>query len=462
MSITKVSVFLGLLIAVASAPAHAQNARERVSAPPDMMRKMSKLNRPVQAAIEPVQAHVSSTAPHGFGAPAGSRTPTAPRPEDAGAKVSVDIEALKGAAGDIGDVRVFRDGAAVDVSGESNVALAQGEFLAIRSTDVQPVTAQVEGATQTASPTSVIAVDSGNVARQLALIHRTRGLVWDYAKRQFTGELLVGIIDRANPGQEAVLPNPIPVQLLAAGGAVSPNELEIDRVGGRFKRVDVAIPDPEDPFEIQLVSRVDPDLPGAALPLKRIQLVLMAPEQVDALGVGNAEVTVRARNGQLRQGETVTLYLDNGDLQESTLVADGNGVAHTRVRSTRTGEGTLSVSGGPYAAAPVEIRYAFPVLWLVATLLGAMLGASIFVYTLARRKAPRQKKSVGIDWLVGVAVGIGTTAMAYAGMKLPAFIPMPHALAGVIVPFALAFVCAAMGSALIRYLTAARAKPEGG
>ena len=33
-------------------------------------------------------------------------------------------------------------------------------------------------------------------------------------------------------------------------------------------------------------------------------MVLMAPEQVDALGVGNAEVTVRARNGQLRQGET--------------------------------------------------------------------------------------------------------------------------------------------------------------
>lgn len=431
-----------------SGSALAHPAQESISIPPEMARRVRTLSPTVHSVIDPVREPSASVFTDHV------PEPVAAAPLEAGlTQVSVDMAALKRATSGVGRATVFREGNVVDVSNALQVPLAKGEFLSIRNLQAQPISGQVAGATQVASPTSVIAVDSHNVTRQLALMHRTVGLTWNPAQRQFMGVLLVGLIDREHPGQEAGLDNPIPVQVLAPGDSVSPSQLSINRIGGLFQRVDVAIANPEDPFSIRLVSRVDPDLPDAKLPLRRTPLVLMAPAQIDALGVGDGQVTVRARDGQLRQGETVTLSLDNGDLQQATLTADESGVASTRVRSTRMGTGTLGIGGGPYFAEPVTIRYAFPLFWLLATLVGAMLGASIFVYALKKRSGRSRRKGFHIDWLAGVAVGIGVTAMAYAGMKLPAFIPMPAALAGVVVPFALAFVCAAMGSALIAYLT---------
>ena len=99
----------------------------------------------------------------------------------------------------------------------------------------------------------------------------------------------------------------------------------------------------------------------------------------------------------------------------------------------------------------MKIHYQVPILLLVATIIGAMLGATIFVYSLTR--GGERKRGFVVDWLVGCIVGIGATAMVYAGMRLPEWIPMPKALVGAIVPFALAFVCAAMGAALIHFFT---------
>lgn len=104
---------------------------------------------------------------------------------------------------------------------------------------------------------------------------------------------------------------------------------------------------------------------------------------------------------------------------------------------------------------PVKVTYIFPLVFITATLLGAMLGSAIFVYAPHRGRARRGL--LAVDWAIGVLVGVGVTALLYAGFQLPKFLPsIPEHSTRTIVPFALAFVAAAMGASLILHWTGRR------
>ena len=395
---------------------------------------------------EPVTRFPASTEAQPAPAPAPVEPPAAATP-------MLDLAALRQQAG-VGTVELYQTGRKMDIEGTASIPLEQGQVVAVRDPSAQPVTVQDGNGTQSASPTRLIALDALGKLRQLALVHRVQGLTWNRDIGRFTGVLLVGLIDRERPGEQARLPEAIAVQLLAAGALLNPQELALDRIGGRLERIDVSIADPDDPFTVQLVSPVDQDVPQAVVPLHRIPLVIMAPAQLDAFGIGVSDITVRGRSGRLHPGDVVTLDLDNGSLDTTSLTVGPTGVAITRLRSTGLGQGELKVVGGPYVAAPVKVRYATPLLFLMATLIGAMLGATIFVC--ARNRGGKLRPRLLFDWLVGIIVGVGVTAMIYAGMKLPDWLPTPRNLVGTLVPFAMAFVAAAMGAALITFLTGFR------
>ena len=293
---------------------------------PQITREIRQSSLPVQEVITRPIADVAplpdaaATAPPPAEAPADGVS-AAPAP-DRSESVNINMAALSERVKGIRDATVFQGGRKTVLAGSAaSVELDKGDVLSVRSMDAQPVQIQANGSTQAASATLLYALDSEGVTRELALVHRTQGLSWNQADRLFMGVLLVGIVDRDHPTDQASLSKPIPVQLLSAGNALKPAELSIDQIGGRFQSVEVALADPEDPYAIRLVSPVDPDLPDASLPLRRLALVLMAPARIDALGVGEGEITVRAKNGRLRSGEPVTLYLDNGELEKRTVVA---------------------------------------------------------------------------------------------------------------------------------------------
>ena len=368
----------------------------------------------------------------------------------------IDLAALRHEAG-IAAVELHSvrgDAESIDLAGLEEVTLEQGHILTIRHPLANPIISMEHGAAQAVSPTRLLTVDASGVLRQLSLVHRVQELTWSHEENRYTGTLLIGLIDATRPRDFERLAMPVPVQLLAAGARLAPGELELRWIGGRFERVEVAIVDPEDPFRIQLVSQVDPDLPAAEVPLRRISLVIRAPTQIDALGLESATVTVRAQAGRLPAGALISLALDNGVLENSDLVANASGVAKTRMSSTRFGEGRLTLVGGPYAAAPVTVRYAPPWLFLTATLIGATLGAALYVYAVFRRG--RRCRWLALDWVAGLIAGIGITAMLYAGIKLPEWLPMPENLVGSVVPFAVAFMAAAMAAAVVGYLTGMR------
>jgi len=363
---------------------------------------------------------------------------------------TVDLPAVRDRVGAVMDVRVMRQDRSVEdpPATSRTITLRRGDVLAVRRDEPAQPERAADGTLTAPSSTILYALDAAGRTRELGIIHKTAGLFWQPDRSRFAGELLVGVLDRKNPSASGPLGATVPVQLLAAPGAVDQTQLELTWIGLPLQRVTVAVADPEDPFPIHVVSQIDLDLPNAALPVRRPRLSIAAPARIPGLGVGDAVVTVSASAATVPPRATITLSLDNGWLADPTLVLGDDGTATTRIRSAWIGSGTLRVVTNPYEAAPREIDYTVPVRFLAATALGAMLGALVLVHMLGRNESAARWSRMR-DWVVGVVIGVGATTMAYAGMALPEYIPMPSTLTGEIAPFALAFICAAAGTGLI-------------
>ena len=383
------------------------------------------------------------------------------RQPGATAAVTVDLGAVRSRVGTGGDIQVVREGQSLaeSVGDRGTITLKRGDILTVRhDRTVQPV-AELPGVTTSSSSTILYTLDGSGDTRELGLFHRSAGLHWRSDRAHFMGELLVGVLDRENPqAQESLEGVTIPVQLLAPPGTLDRTDIQLVRIGSPFERVAVATDLTRDPFPVELVSQVDPDIPRAELRVFRPQLALSVPSAIQGLGVEEAVVTVSGMSTHLRPGEMLTLELDNGWLADPTVEVGESGTASTRIRSNWLGSGTLRVRTSPYEATPKEIEYSVPLRFVVATLLGAMLGGCVFTYMLNRRKPPAERFYV-TDWIIGLIIGTGATTMAYAGMKLPEWISVPPVLAGDIAPFALAFICAAVGTTFIHSIVGAARKP---
>lgn len=408
----------------------------------------------LQTRVSDTSAHTSIAAePSPLGVSSGSPLSTAaavPRSGVTQPSMRIDLSKLSLRAGDLSNIRVFRSDRLVDevAPAQESIAIKPGDVLAVQRDLPATIATTDDGSTVASSQTILYTVDQRGRTRELGLVHKTAGLHWVPDSSRFVGELMIGLLDRENENASEPVQANIPVQLLAAAGTLDRSQLEIERVGLPFQVIGVSVEGPDDPFKVELVSQIDLDLPPAELTVHRPRLSLLVPTHVQGLGVEAVDVTIGAVGAPLRPGQVITLDIDRGWLDKRTLEVGPLGTASTRLRSSGLGVGTLRLGAGVYFADPVAITFTVPWRFIIATLLGGVAGATVFVYTLSR-KHPQSRRRYTMDWVVGVLIGSGATAMAYAGMRLPDWVPVPSLLVGEVVPFALAFICAAGGTAII-------------
>lgn len=382
-----------------------------------------------------------------------------------GEEAGVDLAALEARFGADADFRVFRgsEQEAVINDRRGRHALQQGQVLAIEPNDANPIETVAGGRQTIASSTRLFVLDRNGKQRELSLFHASEGLSWNAEKARFIGDLLVGILDRQDASSSSPLDQvSIPVQLLAANNALDRDNLTFDHIGQPYEKVTVEAAFPENPFKVKLISPVDPKLPVAKLPVRKPILNLVAPNRLKGLGIGADEVVIQPDNTRLRPGEHIALDLDQGWLSQKPVVVGDDRTASVRIRSDWVGNATLKLApSAVYQAEEVRIEYTWPVRFLLSSLLGAMLGALVYVYRL-KRKAVRSGAGLWFDWSIGTLVGFIAPLMAYAGMKLPNWVPISEALTGEVVPFVIAFICATAGTALVDLTTGSRSAPAGG
>ncbi|MGH9163474.1 MAG: hypothetical protein ACRD2X_26240, partial [Vicinamibacteraceae bacterium] len=286
----------------------------------------------------------------------------------------------------------------------------------------------------------------GREVRFRPVVESSGGLFLASDASEFEGLIHVGVQDLRDPSAAYELPEPINLLISAAAHEVSPRQLAIRHTSLPFADVAIRARDPAD--SLQITVQASGTRHRAALSLQivrpRLELSIERP-RIQGFGLETSAVTVRARGLAEPGGRIVTLTSGLGaepvgSLQEARVELDGQGVGGTSVRSASVGTSTVTVSSPPLVSAGATITFAWPVTFLVAAVLGGVIGAY-----LGRRRLSRKDQSRGSLYVVGVGALTGIVAVVLYAVGVNVLPVQPVATAGEALVFAVAAVAGYVG-----------------
>jgi hypothetical protein len=118
----------------------------------------------------------------------------------------------------------------------------------------------------------------------------------------------------------------------------------------------------------------------------------------------------------------VVLSARHGVPQPSVLQLAGGESGVSVIRSSGVGRDTVLVTSGPLRSEPLELVYAWPLLFLVASLLGGLVGSLMDAAAVRRRGTSASRRAYVVSGLAaGVFVAVATViGLNVTGVDLPA------------------------------------------
>lgn len=334
-------------------------------------------------------------------------------------------------------------------AGARSVAIRPGEYVVARwASGIRPSTPVVakEGKAWVLDYGFIGVTREGREVRFRPVVESSGGLFLSSDAGEFTGLIHVGLQDLRDPTAAYELPQPINLLVSAAAHDVSPRQLAIDHTSLPFTDVAIGARDPADSLEITVQAGGSRDRATLSLPVVRPRLELSIERpRIQGFGLETSEVTVRARGLTDPAGRIVTLSSGSGtepvgSLRAARVTLGAQGVGGTTIRSASVGKSTVAASSPPLASAHATITFAWPVAFLVAAVLGGVIGAY-----LGRRRLSRDDKSHGPFYVMGVGALTGIVAVALYAVGVNVLPVQPVATAGEALVFAVAAVAGYVG-----------------
>lgn len=269
-------------------------------------------------------------------------------------------------------------------------------------------------------------------------------LVWESTERLrmsggngFGAELFLQLRNVDAPNTEQELSGPIQVAVSAPVDAIDPGPIiEFDRTN-RFLPVTLSVSSPEDPTLVRLAPSGTADSQEITFLVTRPTLDLSIGRQ-SILGFGLETTTVSVRaNGVDSPAGTVSLTTRLGNTNLNNVPFDGN-LATTFVRSSGTGSDTIVARLANFEDATATVDYRMPWSWLIAVLIGAVVGMALRMTMQAR--TPGGRDGLAFNVVLGLIGGLLTAVLYGLGVNiLP--LPLPGGFSE-----GLAFVLSAIGA----------------
>lgn len=267
-----------------------------------------------------------------------------------------------------------------------DLMLEPGTFLAVRTADEHRVVEDL------IDPADTVAIDEPVAAEPfralpfryitpdaaaegtwvLRPIYKANWLRW--ADGEFRGALFLALEDSARRGRSDSLRVPVRFQLLGDADRIEPDQLTLEHTNLPLLRIELAASRPSDSLRVHIIPEFDVRGEDVWVPVEPTLVVETSPARIQGWGVGTARLTVRVLGASGRAPSAVTLWSSAGELDTTTLVLGDAGVGTTRIRSSGTGSATLRASAPGFGEAPATIAFAWPILFIVASLAGGVFG----------------------------------------------------------------------------------------
>jgi hypothetical protein len=256
----------------------------------------------------------------------------------------------------------------------------------------------------------------------------------------FVGSFLLGLQDSARPTSTSEITAPVRLRVAGDADSIAPDTVVLRQTNAQMERIQVFSQGSVDSLRVLLVPGFDPRGVDVWLRVQPALAFEQTPASIQGLGVEGTTLVVGTRGTRSSDSTVVTLSASRGSLESNRIVVTQGG-AVVKLRSAGLGPATISARAPGWSPAQVTIGYRWPVTFLVAALLGGLLGGLV-AYAHAKR---RRTISVGQFLLKGIAVGLLVCVVYFGvGINLLQF-DIQVQFFNELVVFALAALAAAFG-----------------
>lgn len=263
------------------------------------------------------------------------------------------------------------------------------------------------------------------------------GFRFDPARNAYVGSILIGLLDKDNPAAADSLGREVVMQI--TGEVQSLEAVRLRTMNIPFQRVLLSVARPRgDSVLIRLRPTFDPR--GGSdiwIPIRRATLSLSAsPRRIAGFGLEIAELIVMNQDSDDSIPVALTSSLAKPSPAQVRATREG---ATSEIRSSGVGVDTVRLAGGAYQGF-VVIRYAWPISFLLAALLGGLFGGVLNALSTRRESDPRTVAFLGAQ---GALTGIVGAVLYAVGINVIGW--APRAEYGEALMFAVAFMAGLMG-----------------
>ena len=315
----------------------------------------------------------------------------------------------------------WRDATAVASGARFVDVYRHREWLYVRTGDSAIVVRAPDGGSAWELPIRIATVtDAGGVATTLRPVVEVEGGGLRYRAREqlFAGSIRVGVVDERNPQETRDLEEPIQILMIAEADSIVPASLVIDHTNLPFETVRILATDPGDSVLVRIRPDFDPGGTEIAVPVVRPPLILrVSPRAIQGYGLETAVVMVL-----VSRPDTVIVALtsDRGSLDPGHVAVARRSPGEAKLRSSGRGVATVSAESPPLlGAVEVQVAYVFPWAFLMAALLGGLVGGFLRDTSAAvsHRRRPSLLPFLG-NTLTGTLTGILAAAAWAVGINL--------------------------------------------
>lgn len=215
-----------------------------------------------------------------------------------------------------------------------------------------------------------------------------------------SGTLKLRLADLENPNSQAPLEQPISIVVSASPGETSPTDLIIKKAN---TFTDVEISTSLDPHfvKVNIIPAFDATPIRLRVPVMRHIALAASPAKVQGFGLESARIEVSI-NPPPKNPVTVKLSSNSGKPSPAEVIIIGAEAQYVTLRSQGTGTALLKAKATMTTGNSLEVSFDFPLSFLVAALIGGMIGSVLK----ARNRKDHPGKPSWVSFIIsGLLVG---------------------------------------------------------
>jgi len=285
------------------------------------------------------------------------------------------------------------------------------------------------------------ATDRGEVITYRVLFTMKQALSYNANSNSFTGK--IGFLLMSDSDNTASVKEPVKIEVRSdEAKSIAPAKLAIDHLSIPSTDVDVVAENVTDSISVRVGTVSNPEGYVTFLKVKPVLEISANRKGLQGLGIEETEIDVRLKGYNSADSVKVVFNPGKGTITPSSVFVKYNEPATVMLRSQGLGDSKITATTSNLNSNSLVFEFNFPWYFLLASLIGGLLGGFVKFLSSDKKKESLQKIVIG-----GVLTGL-IVAAAYYGLGISLIGIKISAIVNEIAVFALSALGAIVGISL--------------